>query len=81
MYLKNIAVETLGYVRKTFSYMKWCTGESYIAMLLTLQRELSPATDIEFYSRYFNNLSEAIIHPICFLDGMDNIQCPIESDI
>ena len=55
--------------------------KNYIAMLFTLQQELSPPTDLEFYSQYFNKISEEIIHSVCFFDSMDNIQCPIESDI
>ena len=50
-------------------------------MLFTLQQELSPPTDLKFYSQYFNKISEIIIHSVCFLDSMHNIQRPIESDI
>ena len=55
--------------------------KNYIAILFTLQRELSPPTDLEIDSQYFNKISEVIIHSVCFFDSMDNIQCPIEIDI
>ena len=70
-----------GIGEKKFRESKKVHAKNYIAKLFTLQQELSPTTDLKFYFQYFNKISEEIIHSVCFLDRMDNIQYPIESDI